>query len=70
MLKFEKVSKQACLHLERVSTLNIQGTRNPLFSITNFSVVKARGVTKLIYFIEEDPLSSCVKQIVWKKSTN
>ena len=69
VLKFENISKWALFHFESMSTLNIQWTRNPLSSITNFSVVKARGVTKMMYFIE-DPLSSCEKWIVGGKSTD
>ena len=36
--------------------IECQRTRNPLSSILIFSVIKARGVLKSEYYVEEDPV--------------
>ena len=48
--------------------IELQGTRTPLSSILIFSAIKARGVPKTDYYIEEDLVHHCEQQLAWANS--
>ena len=50
--------------------IECQRTRNPLSLILIFSVIKARGVLKSDYYVEEDPVWLCMQQLAGEKSTS
>ena len=64
---WRKTGEQAAPSWEGVN-IELQGTRNPLSSILIFSVIKARGVLKADYYVEEDLIHHCEQQLAWANS--
>ena len=50
--------------------IECQRTRNPLSLILIFSAIKARGVLKSDYYVEEDPVWLCMQWLAGEKSTS